>query len=109
MLHTIYSVLQSAAQSESKDLSWAWPLLGIPDPAGRVGETLAPLEGAALAAYHRDQQSLEASRAAVAKKPSRPGPPGLEASDKGAGKAAAKKEKAAAARAAALAAAAKKE
>ena len=96
----MYSVLQSAAQSENKDLSWAWPLLGIPDPAGRVTEPLAPLEGAALAAFHRDQQSLEASRAAVAKKPPRV-PPGLnDPNDKNS-----KKAKAAAAKAAALAAA----
>jgi hypothetical protein len=62
-----YRVIEGAATSVEHDLSYAWPLLGIPDPGGRPRPGLAPVEAAGLAAYHRDRVALEAAQAAGGK------------------------------------------
>eukprot|EP00973_Karenia_brevis_P040891 5657793-Karenia_brevis.AAC.1 len=54
--------------AEGHDLTWAWPLLGIEDPAGRPNPGLAPVEAAGLAAFHRDRLTLDAARQSVSKK-----------------------------------------
>jgi len=57
-----YRVFESGALRPGHDLTWAWPLLGIPDPAGAPRLGLAPVESAGLAAYHRDRLVLENSQ-----------------------------------------------
>jgi hypothetical protein len=59
-------VLKDAAESEKKDLGYAWPLLGIPDPATTVRPFWTPSERVALASYHRDESTLAAARTKLA-------------------------------------------
>ena len=63
----VLSAVESAAASESRDLGYAWPLLGIPDPGGPAPSPLVPVEAAALAAFHRDRLALEQARTAAGK------------------------------------------
>lgn len=85
MIH-IYRVLESTALS-SGDSAYAWPLLGLDDPAGRPAPGLAPIEAAGLAAYHKEQAALEAARAGASSK-RQPASPhlGEEEDDGGKGK-----------------------
>ena len=69
-LYHAYRVVEAAVLTEGHDLSWAWPLLGIPDPARGPEPGLAPVEAAGLAAFHRDRVALAAARSPAA--PARP-------------------------------------
>ena len=60
-----FCVVEVAAAHESRDLGCAWPLLGIPDPAGRPRLGLAPTEAAFLIAFHRESLAIEQARTAA--------------------------------------------
>ena len=72
--HTL-RVFEVAAMTPGHDLGFAWPLLGVADPAGRPEPALSPVEAAGLAAVHRDRLAQEAARTAVTKKAPPPKPP----------------------------------
>ena len=57
-----YRAFESAALRPGHDFTWAWPLLGIADPAGTPRPGLAPVESAGLAAYHRDRLVLDSAQ-----------------------------------------------
>ena len=62
LLWHMYRVVESAALSETRDLEFGWPLLGLPDSCGVARPGLAPIESAGLAAFHRDRSALDAAR-----------------------------------------------
>ena len=62
LLWHVYRVIQSAALSETHDLEFGWPLLGLPDPWGVARPGLAPIKSAGLAAFRRDRSALDAAR-----------------------------------------------
>ena len=62
LLWHMYRVIEPAALSETHDLEFGWPLLGLPDPFGVPRPGLAPIESAGLAAFHRDRSALDAAR-----------------------------------------------
>jgi hypothetical protein len=59
-------VLKDTAESEKKDLGYAWPLLGIPDPATRVRPFWTTGERVGRASYHRGESGLAAARTKLA-------------------------------------------
>ena len=58
----VYRVLEATARDPNHEMQWPWPLLGIPDPAGRARPSWAPGESAAVVAYHREEAALEESK-----------------------------------------------
>ena len=62
LLWRMNRVVESAALSETRDLEFGWPLLGLPDPCGVARSGLPPIESAGLAAFHRDRSALDAAR-----------------------------------------------
>ena len=62
MLCQIYTVCESAAKDPSHDLAWGWPVLGIRDPEGRAQPGWAPVESAAVIAFHRENAALESAK-----------------------------------------------
>ena len=62
MLVHAYRVLEATARDPQHEMQWPWPLLGIPDPAGRQRAAWAPGESAAVVAFHREEAALEESK-----------------------------------------------
>ena len=66
MLLHAYKVLEATARDPAHEMHWAWPVLGISDPAGKRTSNWAPGEAAALVAFHRDEAALEESKRKLA-------------------------------------------
>ena len=71
-----YRVFESAAVSPTRDLTWAWPILGLDDPSTSRQPGFVPMENAALAAFHRDRLALATAQITVAKSKAPGGVPG---------------------------------
>ena len=100
LLWHMYRVIGSAVLSETHDLEFGWPLLGLPDPCGVARPGLAPIESAGVAAFHRDRSALDAARRGRGRGAGRgSGGNELEEVGDGAGRAAARAAAKAAARA----------
>ena len=61
LLHA-YRVAEATARDPQHEMQWPWPLLGVPDPAGRPRASWAPGESAAVVAFHREEAALEDSK-----------------------------------------------
>ena len=60
-------VFVEAGLSADHNLGYAWPLLGVSDPAGRPEPHFAPIVAAGLAAVHREQAAADSARAVAGK------------------------------------------
>ena len=68
-LHHALRVVSDAALSQDHNMSWGWPILGIPDPGQPSRHSYAPNETSALCRYHNDMATAEADREKVISRP----------------------------------------